>query len=535
MKKMKSATVDKSKLDRLTKEILSHKNADILECTNEWELTRARIDGNLIVVYSSGKISYQSSIVIDKILNKYGVSKVDSKKSSGKKKDLKPIKTKLNETQKQHLIETLSQIAEEGTTPGEYEEATFLLDGAKITIYTTGTVYSPHGHTKFEEALVKAIGQNPSHPEYEIVIGQDEVGKGEIFGPMIAGSVAVTQEEASALQFAGVRDSKSLAKERIAELSKIIGSKAIAKKTISIGARRFNEMFREFKDESQTLNDMLAWAHMTALKEVLEQLDSMGKGNSKILVIIDEFGRISTDKKLSEVIKKRDIKVIQEPRAEDLSAAVASASILAKSIRNTEMDKLAKEIGVPLDKRNISEILRHPKGHDAIRLVYLDGADVEFSINNTREGESADKEIESILRKARLESRDIDFKSIFPDNATNIGKVIAAMANCNGGVIYFGIHQKANEIKIIGLEDYQKTEERASGQAKLADPVPFIEYTLLITSEKKNILKVLIPMSHKIVRFSGKYYKRVGSTTEEMTTYEIDNWPSSCRNTDRMF
>ena len=346
---------------------------------------------------------------------------------------------------------------------------------------------------------------------------------------MIVGSVAVTQEEASALQFAGVRDSKDLKKDQISDLAKVVGNKAIAKKTWSIGARKFNELFKEFKDENKTLNDLLAWAHSKALEGVLKQLDDKGRSKSKILVIIDEFGRISTDKRVANIIKNYDIEVLQTPRAEDLSAAVASASILAKARRDNEMDGLEKEIGVPLERRNINSILRHPKGHDVLRLVYLNGADIDFTITNTKEGTDADKEIDAILKTARLESTDIDFKSEFPDNAVNVGKMIAAMANCNGGLIYFGILQDSDKLEATGLKNYQKTEERTSGQAKLTEPVPFIEYTLLTTSDGKRVLKTIVPASTKIVRFQGKHYKRVGSRTEEMTTYDIDNWPSSCR------
>lgn len=529
MKKLKSVSIDDSKREFLVNEILSNKDAEVLPCTNEYELVRARIGGSLIVVYSSGKISYQPSSKIDAILAKHGTSDEISKKSSGKGREFKPIKTTLNDEQKEYLIKYLSQIADKAPTPGEYEEAAFILDDAKITIYTTGTVYSPHGHPKFEEAIVNAIGQNPSHPEYDIVIGQDEVGKGELFGPMIVGSVAVTQDEASALQFAGVRDSKDLKKDRILELTPIIGSKALAKYIVPIGARRFNELFREFKDESQTLNDLLAWAHAKALEEVLMQLDLKGKGDGKILVIIDEFGRISTDKRLAEVIKNHDIEVLQRTHAEDLSSAVASASIIAKARRDAEMNKLEDEIGVPLDKRNINEILRHPKGHDIVRLVYLDASTIDFSIVNTIEGEGADKEINSIIRTARLESYDIDFKSEFPENADKIGKTIAAMANCNGGIIYFGILQQNDNIDVVGLDNYQKTEERTSGQAKMAEPVPFLDYTLFVTSKGNAVLKTRIPMSYKIVRYQGRHYKRVGSRNEEMTPSDIDNWPSSCR------
>ncbi|GAG80864.1 unnamed protein product, partial [marine sediment metagenome] len=198
-----------------------------------------------------------------------------------------------------------------------------------------------------------------------------EVGKGELFGPMIVGSVAVTPEETISLQFAGVRDSKDLKKEQIREISDVIRKGSIAWKTWPIGAERFNELFDKFQEEQQTLNDLLAWSHSKALQEVLEQLDEKGLGKQRILVIIDEFSRISTDKRLAEIIKDRNIEVIQTPRAEGESVAVAAASIIARARRDGMMDHLSTEIGIPLEAKNLDDLLKHPGARNAVRLVYL--------------------------------------------------------------------------------------------------------------------------------------------------------------------
>ena len=113
MKKLKSVKVDKKNLEDLVGEVQSSKTAQILPCTNEWELIRARIEGNLIVVYSSGKISYQSAPFIDALLSKYGASEDATKRrETGEKRQFKPIKTKLDNEQKQYLIEQLGKINE---------------------------------------------------------------------------------------------------------------------------------------------------------------------------------------------------------------------------------------------------------------------------------------------------------------------------------------------------------------------------------------------------------------------------------------
>ncbi len=211
--------------------------------------------------------------------------------------------------------------------------------------------------------------------------------------------------------------------------------------------------------------------------------------------------------------------------------AVAAASILAKAHRNSELNELEQEMGLPLDRGNIEAVLRHPKATEVLRYVYINGANLVPPATNTVQGIEADDYLHKVMRESRLETYSIDFKREFPKNATNIGKVIAGMANCDGGEIYFGIQQDTRNgtLAIVGIDEPQKVEERVAGQVSKCQPPPLIESVLYIKSDGRKVLKIIVPMSNDLVYFESRYYKRISSGAEPMTKYEIDNWPDSCR------
>ena len=466
IQKSKSWQIEMNRIDNLVQQIRSNPQSEVLECKSKHEVLRAMMDGKLVIVYSSGKVVYHDSPKILAMLSKYGKAVPKARK----KKERKPINMKMNEEQKAAIIQAIALIAEPTETPGEYEEAAFTLDGAKITIYSTGSVYSPHGHPRFEAAIINIIKEYPIYPQYDIIIGQDEVGKGEIFGPMIVGSVAVTQDEAIALQFAGVKDSKELSATRIEELAESIKRKSIARRTIAIQAKRFNELFEKFKEEDKTLNDLLAWAHFKALEEVLLQLDKKGKQDAKMLVIIDEFSRVSTDKTLRKLQEARRFDLIQTPRAESLSASVAAASILAKAHRNSDMEDLKEIINLPLDRKNLQTIMKHPRAPDVVRYAYIGNGTGQLKTTKQKETGDATKKRraqseseEAILKLTEAdESQELEFKSSLSwdyDKGNKnkkleyvVAKTVAGFMNAYGGTLLIGVDDHG---KILGLQkDY---------------------------------------------------------------------------------
>lgn len=520
--KPSSIKVPKDKIPVLIEELKQHKDITLIpKSKSEYEIFRAKLDGSLIIVYSTGSITYHESDVINDILLKY---KLLSKKSKTKiQKTFEEIRVSLTVEQLVGLEIELRKIAEEEQPKSLGQKSAFRLDDSNIMLYNKGTVYSPKGHSKFEEAIIESVKTNPSFENFDIMIGQDEVGKGEIFGPMVVGSVALTEEQILKLQLKGVRDSKSVNEEDITKLAKDIINISTYCCTKYANLDSFNKRMHEMKNESKTINDFLAWTHSIALKDTLDFLSSQFTERKKLLLIIDEFDRIKTDQRIENKIKDYDIDVIQTPKAEFRSVAVASASILAKYARNNLLKELEEKFNCELDPRNLPNLLFAPFSNEIIKLSFARSALQKGTIlipTTTIKGFEADKIIKESLKKSSLESESIDYKEKFPKNATDVGKLLSAFSNTNGGVIFFGITDKTKDV--VGLEDAQKVEERIQGLRKKLQPNPFFKIAKLITTDNKSILKVDVYLSKdEPISYDKKYYIRSGSTTDDISPIEM--------------
>ena len=202
----------------------------------------------------------------------------------------------------------------------------------------------------------------------EIIIGSDEAGKGEWLGPLCVAAVALTEKQSAYLATQGVMDSKELKRNRILELAGIIKNNCVFHYIVTITPIRFNELLREVKNEGKSLNDMLAWAHATAIRNVYKSLADWSKINVK--VIIDEFDKIKTEARLKRVINLLKIQLEQKPRAEQ-EIAVAAASILAKGSREEWIDRESQKLNLELRKFSSIDALSHKNANYFAKISYL--------------------------------------------------------------------------------------------------------------------------------------------------------------------
>jgi len=521
-KKLISIKIPQDQINNLVTEIKNSIDFHILsKSKSEYEILRAQYDESLIIIYSSGSITYHENKKIDGMILKYTFNK---QKKEKKKSVDKKIRVHLTKEQLNAFESKLELFAVKEGPKNIGEKATFRYNGSIIILYQKGTVYSPKSHINFEQSLLEVITEIPSYTNFELMIGQDEVGKGEIFGPMVVSSVALNQNQIIKLQIEGIRDSKDVDKKDIEKLADVIKKNSVVWRTKHAGTEIFNEKYEEFKNEDKTINDFLAWMHSIALEELLKELDKKKVGNQKLLLIIDEFDRIKTDERIAKKIKDRRIEIIQTPKAELSSIAVAAASIIAKNRRNELLEEIQNEIGFELSIENINDLLLHPKASKAMKLSYVKSAQKSGVLPvpiTTIRGLEVDKLLTEIINRSDLECESIEFKGKFPDQAWKIGSLITAFANTIGGYIFFGISDK--EKKLIGLENVQKVEERIQGIRPKFDPKPLIKFTKLVNSVKKNFLRVEISQSKdEAISFDGRYYIRIGSTTKVVSPSEMN-------------
>jgi len=173
----------------------------------------------------------------------------------------------------------------------------------------------------------------------EPIIGTDESGKGDYFGPLVIAAMLVTPDDVPVLATIGARDSKTVGDAEAMEMSRqLLDAYPKNIEVVSIGPERYNEMHAEF---GRNLNRLLAWGHATAVAGVLAKTPC-GR------VISDKFGN---ERLIADALAKKDIDVKLEQRVRAEShPAVASASILARARFLVELKRLGEKNGVKLHK-----------------------------------------------------------------------------------------------------------------------------------------------------------------------------------------
>ncbi len=159
------------------------------------------------------------------------------------------------------------------------------------------------------------------------ICGVDEAGRGPVIGPMVVSGVSTDDE--SQLKSLGVKDSKRLTPNRREELAAEI-RKICDVHTIQVPA---NEL--DILREEMTLNELevrLFTSVLDRLRPNVAYLDSAD-------VDADRFGRD---------IKRHldfDIEIVSKHKADDIYPVVGAASIIAKTTRDDEIEKIKKQVG----------------------------------------------------------------------------------------------------------------------------------------------------------------------------------------------
>lgn len=185
------------------------------------------------------------------------------------------------------------------------------------------------------------------------IIGTDESGKGDYFGPLVSAGVYVNLTTKPLLEKLGVRDSKKLNDNQIMGIAQNI-KKICANQfaVIEISPETYNNLYNQFKSEGKNLNVLLAWAHAKAIEEVLTKVECENALSDKFA---DEKFIIS---KLQEKGKK--IVLRQEHKAE-ANIAVAAASILARERFLEKLKKLSTDLAIELPKGASPHVIEQAK------------------------------------------------------------------------------------------------------------------------------------------------------------------------------
>ncbi|WP_303969371.1 ribonuclease HIII [Sporosarcina ureae] len=174
------------------------------------------------------------------------------------------------------------------------------------------------------------------------VLGSDETGTGDFFGPITVAACFVSSDQIELVKELGVKDSKQLTDAYMQQIANDL------KEVVTYSVKTLdNVAYNDIQSQGWSQGKIKAILHNQALQEVLEKIDPVVPEH----ILIDQFAQRKTYfnylKDESSIIRDR---VLFSTKAENLHVSVATASILARVAFLEAMDQLSIEAGVTLPK-----------------------------------------------------------------------------------------------------------------------------------------------------------------------------------------
>ncbi len=222
----------------------------------------------------------------------------------------------------------------------QYVAFSAVKNGLTIHAYKTGKVVL-QGDYEHELSHIKSI----LGIETYAAIGSDEVGTGDLFGPIVVCSAYVSKTDIAFLESLGVKDSKAMTDAMISKIGPILANRLIHSILI-LNPEKYNEMVRK----GYNMNKIKAYLHNHAIIKTSEKL------TEKVPVILDQFCEppIYFNYLKTEKLIYRDINFYT--KAESVHISVAAASIIARYAFLAKMQQFSKYIGLNLLKGAGSEV-----------------------------------------------------------------------------------------------------------------------------------------------------------------------------------
>lgn len=229
------------------------------------------------------------------------------------------------------------------------------LSDTSITAYKSGKVLFQGGGAEREAARWgKAEGNKastkvttkgdtlPNNLAQLSVVGSDETGTGDFFGPVTVAACFVRADQVELVRELGVKDSKQLTDDLMRKIAPDLQA-ALIYSVLTLK----NDKYNEVQARGWSQGKIKALLHNQALKHVLRKMDT----EKPDYILIDQFAErgiyynhIKTE---AEIIREN---VLFSTKAEGLHMSVASASIIARVAFLEEMDRLSGIAGIELPK-----------------------------------------------------------------------------------------------------------------------------------------------------------------------------------------
>ncbi len=203
----------------------------------------------------------------------------------------------------------------------------------RINAFNSGKVLLQGDEINSELVAIKSFLNIKHYP----AIGSDEVGTGDVFGPVVVCSCYTSLDDLAYLEKLNVRDSKSMSNRDIIKLGPVI-AKRLTHSLIILSPEKYNEKTKE----GLNLNKIKALLHNHMI------IKTTSKVEESVPVILDQFCLPTHyfNYLKDEKLVYRDIEF--HTKAESVHISVAAASIIARYAFLVKMHQFSKETGFPL-------------------------------------------------------------------------------------------------------------------------------------------------------------------------------------------
>ncbi len=173
-------------------------------------------------------------------------------------------------------------------------------------------------------------------------IGNDEVGTGDFFGPIVVCSSFVSEENYIKVKRLGVKDSKTLNYEKIISIAQELIDLIPYSVTI-LKNSKYNEVNAT---KNMNMNRIKAILHNNVMNKLLYQYPNLKDKQ----IVLDDF--CGEDKYYEYLNKSKNIitNIHFETKAENKYLSVACSSIIARYYFLNELERMSFEAGIELPK-----------------------------------------------------------------------------------------------------------------------------------------------------------------------------------------
>jgi ribonuclease HIII len=180
------------------------------------------------------------------------------------------------------------------------------------------------------------------------IIGSDEVGTGDFFGPITVCAAYVRQDQLHLLKELGVQDSKNLNDDKISSIAKQI-IQFLPYSLLILHNEKYNSM----QQSGMSQGKLKALLHNQAIGNLLEKISP----EKPELILIDQFAKPEVYYNYLKGQKNvQRENVYFSTKAESIHAAVAAASIIARHAFVQHFESLSKMAGFKIPKGAGSQV-----------------------------------------------------------------------------------------------------------------------------------------------------------------------------------